>query len=91
MRFLMSQIVFSQSVLNYVRQNVDVGLLFLYSIIRCTNYVCLVRMVLCENSMGIFIHMTCLDQSPASENNWWIINHNIWMMLEHDKKIMNWK
>ena len=69
MRFLMSQIVFRQRVLSYVRQNVDVGLLFLYSIIRYTNYVCVVRMVLCENSMGIFIHMTCLDQSPASENN----------------------
>ena len=29
-------------------------------------------------SWGIFGHMTCLDQSCASKNIWWIINHYIW-------------
>ena len=38
-------------------------------------------------SCGIFGHVTCLDQSRASENIWWIININIltWLRGFQDK------
>ena len=46
-------------VLNDVRQNVAVVLLFLYSIIPNLDAIIRVRMLLCESSMLLFVSVCC--------------------------------
>ena len=46
-------------VLNDVRQNIAVVLLFLYSIIPNLDAIIRVRMLLCESSMLLFVSMCC--------------------------------
>ena len=58
MRFLIIPLVLFD-VLNDVRQNVAVVLLFLYSIIPNLDAIIRVRMLLCETSMLLFVSVCC--------------------------------
>jgi len=57
---LFSDAVFNNfDVLNDVRQNVAVVLLFLYSIVPNHDAIIRVRMLLCETSMLLFVTVCC--------------------------------
>ena len=52
-------------VLNDVRQNIAVVLLFLYSIIPNLDAIIRVRMLLCESSMLLFVSICCYAKAPC--------------------------